>query len=91
MSRQSLDDIVALLASQRQRATYGAVARLLDRPAPFVMQGAPRTPFYSWVVNAETLLPTGYTDEERDPHLLDRSDVIMSAVELKEWVRRHGK
>jgi len=89
MGRQTLDDIVAILAAQRQRATYGAVAALLDRPAHYVMQGAPRTHFYSWVVNAESHLPTGYTDEEMDPHLLDKAEVIMTEADLVEWLRFH--
>lgn len=91
MSQLDLDKIVRLLAAHQQRATYGAVAGVLNRPAQFVMQGAPRTHLYSWAVNAETLLPTGYTEEEMDPRLLDNPEVIMTSLELEDWIRRHAE
>lgn len=90
MSPVTLDDIVSQLASAHQRATYGAVAGLLDRPAAFVMQGAPRNHRYSWVVNAESLMPTGYTSEEMDPRLTESSEVIMTAGDLDAWLRNRA-
>jgi len=87
MNSYTLEAIATKLAAARQRATYGDVAGLLDRPAPFVMQGAPRKPLFSWIVSAETLLPTGYTPDEVDPHLQTNARVLMSAHDLESWLR----
>ncbi len=39
------------------------------------------------VVNAETLVPTGYIDDEMHPALRERQHVIKSADALAEWLR----
>ena len=82
-----LDDVVDVLSQYHQRATYGAVGGVVDRPAAFLMSGLPRNQRYSWVVNAETHLPTGYVEEEMHPRLRERHEVISSAAELEEWLR----
>lgn len=86
MSTHSLESIAAALAEGRQRATYGAVAGLLDRPPAYLMQGAPRTPMFSWIVNAETLLPTGYTEEQMAAELTASTEVIRTAAALEQWL-----
>ena len=83
----TFDDIVDALDRYHQRATYGAVGGVLDQAPAFLMNGLPRSPRYSWVVNAETLLPTGYTDEQMHPALRERDLVITSFADLDEWVR----
>ena len=84
----SLEEIVDLLDEHRQRATYGAVAGVLDRPATFLMSGIAREPRYSWIVNQKSLLPTGYSDEEKHPELEKRSFVLMNERELRAWIAR---
>ena len=90
MSDRQLDKILDLLASNRQRATYGAVAKIVDRPAAFLMGGRPRDPRHSWIVNQETHLPTGYEPVEMHPDLELHDDVISTSQELYDWLRRVG-
>ncbi len=85
MTRQ-LDDVLDLLDRYHQRATYGAVGGVVDRPPAFLMSGLPRNHRHSWVVNAETLLPTGYVDAEMHPALRECAAVISSAAALDEWL-----
>lgn len=82
MTAYTLDDVVAALARHQRRATYGAVAGFLGRPATFVMQGRPRDALHSWVVNAETGEPTGYAPPERDPHLFRHAEVLRNPGEV---------
>lgn len=84
----TLDEVIALLARHHQRATYGAVAGVVDRPPAFLMGGLPRDHRNSWVVNQETHLPTGYTPEQMDPALFERSEVITIAAALSQWLER---
>jgi hypothetical protein len=69
MSDKQLDEILDLLNRHRQRATYGAVGAIVDRPASFLMGGRPRDHRHSWIVNQETELPTGYGPEHMHPEL----------------------
>lgn len=39
MPDQKLDEIIDLLNRHKQRATYGAVAAVVDRPPSFLMAG----------------------------------------------------
>lgn len=84
-----LDAIVTLLDRHRQRATYGAVAGLLGTPQQSLMKGRPKTPLYSWVVNKEKALPTGYSKEEMHPALEARSAVITDQEALAQWLQEH--
>jgi hypothetical protein len=68
----TLDEVLAHLDRHHQRATYGAVGRIVDRPPTFLMGGRPRDRLHSWVVNQETHLPTGYTQEQVHPALTER-------------------
>lgn len=82
-----LDDIVAYLNAAQVRATYGAVAKVVGGIAQSIgarLGGvAGRRPEASWVVNAETGLPTGFLPEQRHPALLKNMDVIASPDELR--------
>ena len=86
----SLDEIVDALDRHHQRATYGAVAGLLGRPAAFLVTGIPRSPRYSWIVNQKTLVPTGYAAEETHPALRQKSFVLLNEKELRAWLAKHG-
>jgi hypothetical protein len=81
------DRIIEMLNEHRQRATYGAVAGVLERPARFLMQGLPRNPRNSWVVAADSLRPTGYSVEETHPSLTASDMVLTTADELIAWLR----
>ena len=86
----SLEDVVDFLNRRELRATYGAVAEVVGRPATFLMSGIPRAPRYSWIVNQKTLVPTGYTEEERHPALTTKSFVIRTGAELRSWMAREN-
>lgn len=86
MSAHTLESIANALAAARQRATYGAVAGLLGRPSAFLMQGVPRTPLFSWIVNAKTLMPTGYSEEQIASELTSSTKVIRTASALEEFL-----
>jgi len=84
----SLEDVVDFLDQRQLRATYGAVAEVVGRPATFLMTGIPRGPRYSWIVNQKTLLPTGYAAEECHPALTKKSFVLKTGEELRTWMAR---
>jgi hypothetical protein len=82
----SLDQIVDLLDRYGQRATYGAVARLIGHSPRSLLKGRERERRYSWIVNRDTGRPTGYAEELLDPRLAASGPVIASDVELAAWV-----
>jgi hypothetical protein len=87
MPDQKLDEILDLLNRHRQRATYGAVGAIVDRPPSFLMGGRPRDHRHSWIVNQETELPTGYGPEHWHPDLRSRPEVLKTSQQLEEWLR----
>ena len=86
----TLDTVLDALDKAHQRATYGAVAELLRRPAQSLMAGRPRDSRHSWIVNSTTLLPTGYAREEMHPHLEVHHAVLSSGDDLLDWLRGQG-
>lgn len=82
-----LDRILQLLDHYHQRATYGAVAKLTHSNAAFMMNGRPRNPLHSWVVNQVTQLPTRYSEAETHPNLLARDRVLARPRDLAAWLR----
>ena len=86
MSEQKLDEILDALHRGRQRATYGAVAVVVDRPRKFLMGGRPRDHRHSWIVNKETGLPTGYGPDDMHPELLSNGRVLSQSRALEDWL-----
>ena len=86
MQPLSLDQIIDLLDQRGQRATYGAVARLVGHTPRSLLKGRDRGRRYSWIVNRESGLPTGYTDEQIDPRLRESGPVISDDAELRRWL-----
>jgi hypothetical protein len=79
----TLDEIIRFLNDEQVRATYGAVAELVGGIAQGI--GARlgfRRPEASWVVNADTGVPTGYRVDERHSALLSKADIITTGSEL---------
>lgn len=89
MNLYQLDHVLDLLHRNRQRATYGAVGAVTDRPAPYLMGGRPRDHRHSWVVNQATELPTGYEPDEMHPELRSNSNILRAGVDLEAWLREH--
>jgi hypothetical protein len=82
----SLDQIIDLLDQHAQRATYGAVARLVGHSPRSLLKGRDRGRKYSWIVNRETGLPTGYSPEQIDPRLPESGPVIANDADLQAWL-----
>ena len=82
----TLDEIVDQLDQQGQRATYGAVARLLGHSPRSLLKGRERGRRFSWIVNRETGLPTGYSDDQIDPRIRESGEVISDYAELDRWL-----
>jgi hypothetical protein len=85
----TLDGILEVLERHRQRATFGAVAAILDRDTRSLFSGYTRTPRTAWVVNKGTGLPTGTKADGYPPGLLENKRVIDTAEELRVWLRDH--
>lgn len=79
----ALDTVIDYLVAARLRATYGAVGGLIGHPPMFLMQGRPKNHRNSWIVSAETELPTGYAPSDCDPYLTTNPRVIHSEDELR--------
>lgn len=82
----TLDEIVDQLDQHAQRATYGAVARLLGHSPRSLLKGRERGRRFSWIVNRETGLPTGYKPEQIDPRVPASGAVITDYGELDRWL-----
>jgi hypothetical protein len=82
----SLDEIVELLDQHGKRATYGAVAAVVGNSPRSLLRGRDRGRKFSWIVNRETGLPTGYPDDQIDPRLKDSGPVLANDGELRTWL-----
>lgn len=83
----TIDEVLAVLNQFHQRATYGALGGVVGRPARSVMSGRLRCQRDSWIVNAKTELPTGFTPAQMHPQLLERAHVISTPQELLQWLQ----
>lgn len=82
----SLDAVITLLDKHHQRATHGAVGALIGVQARSVMNGLPRSPRHSWVVNGQTMLPSDYEEAQMHAFLLERRQVLKSLDDLMAWL-----
>lgn len=82
----TIDSIVEQLDSFHQRATYGAVASIVNRSPRNLMDKRSRSPRDSWVVSHANGTPTGYEPEQLHPELMSRERVISTREELEAWL-----
>jgi hypothetical protein len=83
LSATTLPAILAFLNAEQVRATYGAVGEALGvNPRAMEARLGPHSIEASWIVSAETGLPTGYSQNDTHPALLDKSEIIGSGIEL---------
>lgn len=100
----SLDEIVERLSVGRQRATYGAIAKLLGRPVRRLMADRPESITNSWVVaktsnklsGSRRGWPTGFRLDRIDPDCLAQirsapGDFIDDPEELRSFLERQEK
>ena len=83
----TLDSILDQLNAYHQRATYGAVAGVVDSSPRSLMTGRDRDPHSSWIVSRETGQPTGYAEEKKHSALTERERILSSPEELRVWLR----
>lgn len=86
MSAYSFDSILDALATRRQRATYSAVAGVINTAPRALMVGRPRDARHSWIVSKQTGQPTGYPAGQVDPDLTVNPAVLTSADDLEHWL-----
>ena len=90
-----IETILDCLNETHARATYGAVAAVIGGgPRNVSPLLAPRRPRASWVVNATTGMPTGYTTAQMDPALTLQTPLVRTGADLKallqKWQTRGG-
>ena len=79
--------ILCELSKRKMRATYGAVACILEvLPRMVGYYLGDRCHKASWVVNKKTRRPTGYKKHEIDPDLCCNPRVIEACDELRRWL-----
>jgi hypothetical protein len=89
----TLSEVVVYLNAVQLRATYAAVAEVTGGVARGIGSRLTRlyarSPEGSWVVNGESGLPSGYSEDQRHPALLRTTEIIASGDELRrrlaEW------
>ena len=86
MPSKNIDRILDVLDQQRQRATYGAVAAVLDLSPRGLMTGRDRDQRSSWVVSKATGMPTGYKPDEMHPDLTHRAEILSTRADLERWL-----
>lgn len=82
----TVDRIVEQLDRYHQRATYGAVAALVNKSPRNLMGKRERAPRDSWVVGHSTGMPTGYEPDQLHPELSSRKNVISTREALESWL-----
>ena len=87
VEQHSLDSILDVLNQFHQRATYGAVAGVVNSSPRSLMTGRDRDKRSSWVVSRESGLPSGYAEEQKHDNLTDRERILGSPDELRNWLK----
>jgi hypothetical protein len=82
----TVDRIVEQLDRFHQRATYGAVAALVNKSPRNLMGKRARSPRDSWVVSHGSGMPSGYEPEQLHPAIKSREKVISTREDLESWL-----
>jgi hypothetical protein len=82
----TLESILDQLDQFHQRATYGAVAGVVDSSPRSLMSGRERDPHASWIVARNSGHPTGYADNQKHACLTERERIIESPDDLRRWL-----
>jgi len=86
MPNLTLDQVLDALDRGHQRATYGAVAALLNQAPRALMSGRERDQRHSWVVSLRTGQPTGYNPEQIHADLMEHLEVLSTKEDLVRWL-----
>jgi len=90
LTEHTVDSILDQLDTFHQRATYGAVAGVVDSSPRSLMIGRERDQRSSWIVSRQSGSPTGYTPEQTHPELTERDHVLTTPEELRAWLSQPG-
>lgn len=90
VAEHTVDSILEQLDRFHQRATYGAVAGVVDSSPRSLMIGRERDQRSSWIVSRQTGFPTGYTPEQTHPEIASRERVLSTPEELRSWLSNPG-
>ena len=82
----TLESILDQLNQFHQRATYGAVAGVVNSSPRSLMSGRDRDQRSSWVVSRENGQPSGYAEEQKHEALTERARILGSPDELRSWL-----
>ena len=85
-AQHSLDSLLDQLNHFHQRATYGAVAAVVNSSPRSLMVGRDRNPESSWIVSRQSGQPTGYADEQKHDALTERERILGSPEDLRNWL-----
>jgi hypothetical protein len=86
----TIDSILDQLDRFHQRATYGAVAAVVDSSPRSLMTGRARDQRSSWIVSRQTGKPTGYEPDQTHPDIAEREGVLDTAEALRSWLANPG-
>ncbi len=81
-----LDAIIDQLDKFHQRATYGAVAAIVNKAPRSLMSGRERNSHSSWIVSRESGAPSGYSVEQLHPALEERKNILSTPEALRGWL-----
>ena len=91
----TIDEILECLERRRIRATYGAVAEVLNTAngTSYIARGVSvllgeRRPRASWVVSSQDLEPTEYSPQEKHPELYRYPHAIKTGLRLYKLIRK---
>ena len=84
----TVTSICLQLREHKQKATYEAVAKVLEIHPKMVMNGKPKNHLYSWIVSRETDKPLGYASlSAMDPELSkSKNKTIFDGAALENWL-----
>ena len=82
----TIDTIVDQLERFRQRATYGAVAAVVNRSPRNLMDKRSRSPRDSWVVSRKDGMPSKYPPDQVHPEIKAREIILSTGAELESWL-----
>jgi hypothetical protein len=86
LTEHTIDSILEQLERFHQRATYGAVASVVNASPRSLMSGRPRNSESSWIVSRKDGQPSGYHADQKHPELESRDQILRTAEDLRSWL-----
>jgi len=90
IAEHTLHSILDELDRFHQRATYGAVAAVVNSSPRSLMTGRTRDTRSSWIVSRKDGLPTGYEAGHTHPDIAARDEILGTPEALRKWLDNPG-